>query len=198
MFAFLGWLSFALMLVSFGPYMYAIVRRRCEPSIATWIIWAGSDWLTVMGMDATDELNPQVVAAAIGASAIVILAVRYGKREWTGLDTACLIAALAGAVWWGLTNNPLMAIIAGQSVNAIGAVPTIIRSWSNYRRENRTGWTLGFSSCVCMVLALQKWTPNAVIQPFTFLGINIIMMYILWIRRAVPVVVPEPEPEPVS
>jgi hypothetical protein len=196
--AFLGWLSFALMLISFGPYMYAIFNRRSQPSIVTWIIWAATDWLAVSSMYSTGDLNPQVVAAAVGATLIAILTFRYGKREWSALDSICLIGALVGVILWILTENPLMAIVASQAVNAIGAIPTIIRSWSDYRRENLPGWTLGFSSCVCMVFALQKWTPNAIIQPFTFLGINIVMMYILWIRCAVPVSVPEPEPKPVS
>lgn len=171
-----------LFITGFVPYIRAILRKETKPAKASWAIWAILDSITLAGMFCEHAINGQIVAAVVGAWLIVFLAIKYGTSGWTKLDKFCLVGAVLGIALWQLSSNPVLGILTSLGVVFLGAIPTFVSAWKEPGRENKLAWTMFWVSCVCAVIAVPQWTLADAAQPITFLVIESVMVYILYIH----------------
>lgn len=181
---FLSLVAGLLFMASFVPFIVAMVRRKTQPTRASWIIWFLVDFITFGGMWVAGTINSQIVAAVIGTSIIVILSRTYGKSGWSTLDSVCLACALITLGVWQRTGDPSLAILLSAGTNTIGAIPTIASAWENPLREPKVGWAMGTAACVLTVFLIPAWTVADAAQPLTFLVVNTGILSILLFRRA--------------
>jgi hypothetical protein len=180
-----GALAFIAMLSSFAVYIRAVLKSRNDPNPkqparVTWFLWMCTDWLALSGMYVAGTVNAQICAATLGATTVFLLSIRYGTTTGSVLDFICLALGVCGIVAWIYAADPLAAIIASQFINAVGSVPSGVNAW--HGKESRLAWSLGGVSCVAGVFAITQWTPAGVIQPITFIAINVIIVTIVWTR----------------
>ena len=171
-----------LFIVGFPPYIRAILRGETKPAKASWIIWAILDSIAFAGMYVKDAVNGQILGAVIGVWVIVFLAFKYGSPGWTKLDKFCLAGAATGIVLWVMFSNPVFGIVTSVTVIFIGSIPTFVNAWKNPGHDNRFAWTIFWLSCVFAVLAIPRFSWADVSQPVSFLLIESIMMYILYVH----------------
>lgn len=171
-------------LVGFLPYIYSILRKGAQPAKASWIIWATIDTITIAGMYFKDALNGQMVGVIIGGWVVAVLSLKYGKAGWTLLDKLSLAGAALGIALWLVFSDPVLAIVTSLAVCSIGSVPTFVSAWKDPSKEDKAAWTLFWISCILAVIAIPKTSIQDVAQPVTFLTIETIMMFILYIRPA--------------
>lgn len=176
-----------LLIVGYIPYINDILRGKTMPARATWLIWACLDIITLAGMYAKDSVNGQILTACVGASIVSLLSLKYGVPGWTKIDKISIVGAIVGVILWGVFANPIFGIVISLAVILLGSVPTFVSAWDNPNRENKTAWIIFFISCLCAVAAIPKWTLEDAAQPFTFLIIEIIILYIIFSRSNVRV-----------
>ena len=179
---FLSVIAGVLAIIGFLPYIRAILKGETKPSKASWVIWATLDIITLAGMYAEGTVNGQILAAVLGASTVTVLAMRYGAPGWTKLDKFCLVGAILGIGLWQVFSSPVLGIVTSLSVIFLGSIPTFVSAWHDPSKEDRTGWTFFWLSCIAAVSAIPSWTLADAAQPITFLGIESIMMYLLFFR----------------
>lgn len=179
----LNLLSGALFLGAFVPYIIAIWRGFTKPSLVTWLVWAGLDYIVVAGMLAQETLNGQILGACAGATAVVVLALWRGTTKWSKLDVFCLASAVLGVVLWQMAGNPNIAILTSAATALIASIPTFVSAWNDPSRENKTAWTIFWVSCVVALLAVPAWDVANAAQPVTFTIIETTMMYLLFLHR---------------
>jgi len=171
-----------LFVIGFIPYIRAVVAGTTKPAKASWVIWASLDSITLVGMCVQHSVNGQIIGAVAGAWIVVAVALKYGTPGWTKLDKFCLAGAILGIVLWMAFSNPTLGIVTSVSVVFLGSIPTFVSAWNDPSKEDKTGWTIFFVSCVCAVLAIPRWTFKDASQPITFYSIETIMMYLLYVR----------------
>ena len=132
------------------------------------------------GMYLKHALNGQILGATFGSLIVMVLACKHGKLGMTRLDKACLAVALA-SLPLGLLD-PTYIIVVNSIVVFIGAVPTFISTWEDFRRENRLAWAIYAFSCIPAVLAIPRWTWADAVQPVSYAVGEVIMMYLLFVR----------------
>lgn len=169
-----------LLIAGYIPYINAILRKETIPARATWLIWAGLDFIILAAMHAKGALNCQILAACVGASAVSLLSFKYGASGWARLDKITIAGAILGVVLWGISENPIWGIVISLIVMFAGSIPTFVSAWEDPNHENKAAWIIFFVSCICAVIAIPKWTFEDASQPITFLIIEIVMLYIIF------------------
>lgn len=175
-------LAGVIFLLAYIPYIRAILRKETKPAKASWLIWASLDTIALVGLVVKHAVNSQIIAAVCGAWIVVILSLIYGKSGWSWLDKLCLVVAVFGIMLWQLFHDPIFGIVISMIVHVLGSIPTFISAWQDPSREDKLAWTLFWISCVLTVLIIPAWTLVDTIQPFAFLFVESVMVYIVFVR----------------
>ena len=154
-----GKLAGALALAAYVPYVIAILRKETRPSRASWFIWAIMAVLLVVSSFSAGARDTLWVAVSftIGAVTVAILALKYGIRVWTRLDTVCSLCAGTGIALLVISRSPLPTLLLSIAVMLFGAMPTLRKTLHNPSEENRAAWALFGLSCVVNLFAVEKW-----------------------------------------
>jgi hypothetical protein len=179
----LNTLSGVLFFVAFLPYCYSIVNNPlAAPSPVTWTIWACVDTLALAAMVKEKSHNGQIIGATIGAWLVTSLAIVYGTPTMGSMEWVSIAGAAAGIILWQKTGSAVFAIICSQAAVLVGAIPTFAKGYYNPASEDPLAWALWFCSCICTLLALEKWDIEHALQPITFTIIETIMVFLVIIR----------------
>ncbi len=171
-----------LFLAAYIPYIRTILKKQTQPAKASWIIWAALDSIAFAGMLMKHAVNGLIVGAMCGSWTVAVLGLKYGEAGWSMLDKLCFGGAVLGIALWKVFRSPDLGIMTSLSVMFLGAVPTFVSAWQDPSKENRTAWTMFFSSCVVAMLAIPAATLADAAQPTIFLVTNLIMVGILYLR----------------
>lgn len=160
-------------LAAYAPYIVAILRGKTKPNRASWVIWvltSGGIFFSSLASGASDTLW-MPGCYMVCSSVIVLLSLKYGEDGWTSFDLRCLIAATIGLVLWGIFDTPLIAIIIGTSVDVVGALPTIRKSYHKPESEDELAWALFFLGSVANVLAIKEWSFVIALYPIVMVAL---------------------------
>ena len=176
----LALISGILFLIAFIPYIKAILKNEIKPEKVTWIIWLTLDVVTAFGMHLEGILNFQISAAVTGAGIVAILALFKSKSLWTTLDKVCLFIASI-AILLLIFSDAKYALSISLFATVVGAIPTFISAWNTPENEDKTAWIIFWISCLFSV-AGADFNLLAQFQPLTFLFIESVVVYSLFIR----------------
>ncbi len=189
-----GWVAGSLSLAAFVPYVIAILRREMTPNRATWLIWTVVGAMIVRSYDANGATHTMWLAISyvVGPFIVFILSIKHGEGGWTRLDIACLLTAGASAVVWLLSGSAFLALVMLIVADAMGATPTIIKSYKRPESEDRTAWTIGFSATVVNLFAIENWNSLSItMHPVYMFVATGIILSLLWfgpsVRKKLPV-----------
>ncbi|MES2213223.1 MAG: hypothetical protein V4473_00100 [Patescibacteria group bacterium] len=180
--------SFILFLVSFVPYIWAIVvTGHGKPSPVSWIIWASVDTLTLLALlrakkKGRDIPLGQIKGAVTGAWIIAILAIIYGKPNIGAIEWVTFVIALSGIILWTATENETYGLICSQIALFVAAFPTFAKGYTEPASEDPLAWSICLASCICALLAIREWKLATALQPITFTIVEATMVILVVIR----------------
>lgn len=178
-------LSAILMVLGMVPYAIAVYKGTCRPAKVSWCLWLTLDTITFIGMWMKHALNSQITACVIGGWITLMFVLWFGeKKKLTTLDAFVVVGAVTGLLLWAIMNDPIWAIVIPMLVLFLASFPTFANAWRDPSNENRLGWTIMIASSTCAVASMPAWTLADSSQPVSFLLIQLIMMYLLWVRPA--------------
>ncbi|MDP9196484.1 MAG: hypothetical protein M3O22_06955 [Pseudomonadota bacterium] len=180
-----GFISTFLVVISILPYIRDILKGKTQPHIYTWLIWA---ILQAMGAFAqfSDGAGYGAWATATGAFfcfIIFLLSFRFGTRNITRFDTACLVASFLTLAVYVRTGDGLTAIILVSVIDSLGYFPTFRKSWQEPFTETISFFVISMSSCIFSLLALQNYTLTTALYAVTICFMNSCMIILLLVRR---------------
>lgn len=179
----LNTLSAILMVIGMIPYVIAVCKGTCRPAKVSWCLWLLLDTITFVGMWVKGALNAQITACVIGGWITLLFVLWFGeKKKLTKLDIFIVAGAITGLALWVVMSDPIWAIVIPMIVLFLASYPTFVNAWQDSSNENRVAWTIITLSSVCAVAAIPDWTLANSSQPLSFLIIELIMMWLLWIR----------------
>jgi len=156
------------------------IRKGATVKKASWLVWLALDSAALVNMAFDHTLNAQIISAVGGAIVIVITALKYGASGWSKLDKACLLIGATAVPW---------VIIKPTAGTAISCVGMLIASWPTFKgaylapeKEGGLAWSVFWFSCLSGLLAVPKWTLASSIQPVTFMLVETIMLFLIYIR----------------
>jgi len=155
-----GQLAGFLVFIAYVPYVLGTMRGPTKPNRATWFIWSIVNIIIAASYWKAGAENTILVPLlnAFGTTLIALLSLKYGEGGWTKLDRACLFASGISLVLWWLSGNPVIALTINILIDAIGAIPTIMKTYHDPKHENRYAWSIWLAAYFVNLFAIGSWT----------------------------------------
>lgn len=167
------------------PYIWGLYKRTAKPHMFSWIIWT-----VVTGITGAIQLLENAGAGSWFAllncflsGSIAVSAFWLGTRDIKRIDWVVLITALSSIPLWVITKNPLWSVILIVSIDAVGYIPTIRKSWHKPYGEPAIPWALSVIVFSLSFMAIESYTVTTYLYPVTFIIVNIFFVGYLLVRR---------------
>jgi hypothetical protein len=178
-----GQLAGILVLIAYIPYVLGTIRGYTKPNRATWFIWSVVCIIIAASYWKAGAENTLLVPLcnAFGTTLIALLSLKYGEGGWTRLDRTCLLASGISIVLWWLTGNPVVALTINILIDAIGAIPTMVKTYRDPKHENSVAWSIWLAAYFLNLFAIESWTYAIAAYPI-YLFAQALMMVLLTYR----------------
>jgi hypothetical protein len=183
---FFGIASSILAVVCFAPYIKDIFLRKTEPHRYSWLVWTILQTVGVMAQ-LKEGAGYGAWALAIGAVFcffIFLLSFKFGTKNISKFDIACLLASLCAIAIYFFISNPIWAIVAVASIDFVGFLPTFRKGYEEPFTETTSTFIMSASANVLSLIALQNYNVTTVLYIASlFLTNSSFATMILWRRK---------------
>jgi hypothetical protein len=162
-------------------YVGGIIRKNITPPLSSWLAGSILSSVTTLSLWLSHALKPPTIIG-MGLSWIVLLVcLKYGKREWAKSDTLVILGSAVGAIC--LIAQPELGLCVSLLVTATSSWPHFRTAFYSPKNHNRQVWRLFLAAAVVSFLAVlpeKKFCHAA--QPMTMCIINAAVLTILKLR----------------
>lgn len=181
----LGLLAVGIGLVGYVPYYRDIFRGTTKPHPFSWLGFGLLNGLVFFAQIAkgggAGAWTTAVSAVAIGG--IVVLAFQRGEKNITVFDWICFAGAIAGAMLWLVTNDPLNAVMVITIADLLAFAPTFRKSYLRPHEETLTLFALSTAKYGISVCALTQINWTTALFPAVLALANGAIVGLILIRR---------------
>lgn len=178
-----GFLAVAVSVMAFFPYIRDILCGKTKPQRATWTVWAVLATLSALAnFSSGDSQALGFVSIQAGATVLVAaLALIYGARDrFSRLDLVTMAGATVGLLVWYVLDLPAYALAISISLSALGAIPTLIKTFTTPENECLSAWALLLASSVLAVLAVGWAAPVMLAYPLYLVVLYTSILAAFW------------------
>jgi hypothetical protein len=169
-------------------YVRAILKGEAAPNRVTWFLWtivpliaAAAQWRSGVGISTL-----VVLSVAAGPALVVVASFVGGIGLWKlgPFDYVCGACSLAALALWGLTGDPVIAIVLSILADFAAALPTLRKAWLQPATENRLSYLIAFAGMVVGLLSVRQATFSAyAFNTYLVLGSGTLALILYWPRR---------------
>lgn len=174
-----------LTFIGYAPYVRDTISGKTKPHVYTWFIW-GLVTAIAYGLQVSAGAGVGswvTLAVAIISFFIFALGLRNGKKDITRADTGFFILSFVALFLWLVVKQPVLSVIFVSSIDLLGFVPTIRKSWNKPYSETLFSYELNTFRHGLSVLALQRYSIVTWLYPVSWVFANGLFSVILIIRR---------------
>lgn len=182
---FIGYLSLALTIAAYAPYIYSTLKGHTKPHIFSWVLWGTLMLIASAGQHA-GHAGPGAWATALSgifSVIIALLALRQGDKDITNKDIAVFIIALMGIPLWYVTQNPLSAILLMTVIDALCYIPTLRKSFHKPKEEMALHYIISNTKLIVSIAAMSVYSLTTVIYPAMIIVMNTALIALIFARR---------------
>lgn len=183
----IGLIAVILTFAGYVPYMRDTIRGKTKPHIYTWFIW-GFVTSIAFALQVKANAGPGAyvtLAAATVCFFIFFLGLRQPKaeRDITTGDKLFLTGSFIALGLWLLADQPLLSVILLSTIDMLGFIPTIRKSWSKPHEETLSSYATNTVRFGLAIIALNHYTIITALYPITWIVANGVFSFFLLIRR---------------
>lgn len=181
----IGVIAAILTFVSYVPYLINIVRGKTHPHIYTWGLW-GLLTLLIFALQISDGAGPGAYVtlfAGLMCLAVIILSLRYGKRDITLSDKVVAILSLVAIGLWLIADQPVLSIILVTIADMLAFIPTVRKSWNKPYTETLSLYITNSLRFILVLFALDNYSILTSLWVVAWIVANILFSITLIIRR---------------
>lgn len=181
----IGAIAVALGLSSNLLYIAQLLRGHIKPHLFSWLLWGLLGFISFAAQYA-ENAGPGSWALGVSSSFCLIIAAisfRYGEKNITRSDWACLVFGLTAIPVWMATRNPLWAVIIASLIDAVAFWPTLRKSWVMPHEEGVTAFFLYGLQMTFAIMALETVNATTVLYPAVIVLLNSLIVIALLLRR---------------
>lgn len=174
-----------LTLLGHASYIRNVLRGKTTPHVYTWFIWGIITSITYgLQVSAGAGVGSWVtLTVAIICFFVFILGLKNGKKDITKLDTIFFILSFVALFLWLIAKQPVLSVILATSIDMLGFVPTIRKSWNKPYSETLFLYGISFFRHFVSFFALQQYNIVTWLFPVSWIVANGLFSVMLIIRR---------------
>ena len=176
-----GFLSFTAYIL----YMVTTVWGKTRPNRVTWWILTVVNLIILTSYYSIGARDTVWIPASyvLGSLIIALLSLRYGEGGWSRFDQLCACGAGVSIALWWLFTAPFLALLASMSIDFLGLLPTVRKSFLRPHTEDRTAWTLDFFASAINLFAVEHWIFDVAVYPIYLVLMNGLIAALLFRKR---------------
>ena len=172
-------------LLGFLPYIITTLQGKNRPNRASWWIWGILG--VILGFSyyysgATTTIWVPI-CYAICQLITAVLSLKYGEGGWSRLDKLCLVGAGISLLLWWIFNSPTLALLFILIIDCLGALPTVIKSYSEPEQESCFSWSIFLIANTLNLIALEQWSIALAAYPFYLFYLSSTIAILLWLPK---------------
>lgn len=182
---FLGYISICLAIMAYAIYIHSTVKDKIRPHAFSWLLWTlttaiifTAQFMKGGGAGSWSTGFTCTVCLAIG----IISLFKYDKR-YTLSDILFISIALLALLPWFFTKNPTASVILIASIDVLGYVPTLRKSYYYPDEEKAISFGLNAIKHLFSFFALQNYIVATWIYPASQIFMNLLVVILIWVRR---------------
>ncbi len=174
-----------LAIVGNVPYMRDVVRGRVKPHPYTWFVWTIVSAVVFFGQLAKGAGIGALptLASEIFTLFIFVLSLKYGFKNIRRIDTVFLGIALLGLIPWALTKDPTISVIIVVSIDVVGFIPTLRKTWREPESEVPLLFGTNVIRHILMLFSLQAYNVATMLHSVAMIAINSLMTLFIIFRK---------------
>lgn len=183
----IGGIAVVLGLGSNLLYICQVFSRQIKPHLFSWFLW-GTLGMISFTAQVSEKAGPGAWALGVSSVCCFIIAaasLRYGEKNITRSDWACLVFGLTAIPVWVMTSNPLWAVVIAAIIDAVAFWPTLRKSWIMPHEEGVTAFSIYGLQMAFAMMALETVNLTTVLYPATITTLNTVVVIGLIYRRRV-------------
>ena len=167
------------------PYLIDVIKQKVRPHPYTWFVWTIVSCIVFFGQLAKGAGVGAIPTAAAEIFTVIIFlfSLRYGFKHVTRTDTIFLIIALLGIIPWIITKDPTVSVIIAVSIDFIGFMPTLRKTWQHPETEMPLLYSMNVLRHILMLFSLQAYNIATMLHSIVMIITNSIMTAFIVIPR---------------
>lgn len=174
-------------LIGISTYVRSVVWGNTRPNMVSWLMWSIAPLI-----GAAAALSEGVTWAALpvfmsgfGPLLIFICALFVRRSYWKlgRFDYLCGLFSALALVLWGLTQEPVIAIIFAILSDFFALVPTLKKSWNHPHTEDGFAYAAGVINISTSFFVLQSLSFAELAFPIYVLLADLTMVYAIFRKR---------------
>lgn len=181
----LGISALILNLIGYVPYIRDILRNRVKPHRITWGVWAILTTIAAVNqvINGGGYSSLFFISTAFVVGITFLLSIRYGTGGASQIDRICLFLALVLFVYWVTVRDTRTSTVLAVAIDAIGAIPTIVKIYYHPETETYIQWSLAGIAGIFTMLAVPRFDWVLLIYPLYVPIMNGIIVGLKFIRE---------------
>lgn len=176
MFQYIVLIGAFVQLVGIFFYIRETVRGETKPNRVTWLMWSVAPLIGSVAAfsDGVRWAALPVFMSGFAPLLVFIASFVNSKPYWKleKFDYFCGVCSILALVLWGITKEPLIAIIFSIASDGFAAVPTIIKSWKHPDSESVEAYTTGLFNSLTSFFALRTFGISELAFPIYLVLVN--------------------------
>ena len=161
MLQYLVFIGAAVQLLGIFSYIKETLRGNTKPNKVTWLMWSVAPLIATFAAlaDGVGWSVLPVFMAGFGPL-LVFIASFVNKNSYWKLETfdyLCGFCSVLALVLWGITKEPVIAIVFAIASDGFAAIPTLVKSWKYPETETAAAYTTGLFSALTSFTAIKIW-----------------------------------------
>lgn len=181
----LGYIAVTIQVLSYLIYFNGLYKGKTKPHAFSWFVWGV---INVVAFTAVLTAGGGAGAWTLGVNAILCFIVagvgyRQGLVKYDLFDWLALAGGILGAVLWGITKQPFLAVILVALSDGLGFVPSFRKAYRLPFEENASSFALGVVNYIIAIFALQTLIVTTWLYPAEIIVVDGALVILILIRR---------------
>jgi len=156
------------------------LQGKTKPNRVTWLLWSIAPLIASVAAFSTGVRWAALPVFMSGFGPLLILLASFINRNsyWKleKFDYVCGIFSLLALVLWGITKQPIIAIIFSIVSDGFAASPTLIKAWKYPETESGFAFFAGIFNALTSFAAIKVWDFSSLAFPIYLVIANFLIL----------------------